>query len=184
MDRQQRETMLRFARETIQAHLAGDDLPPDPPGLEDAGTVGGAFVTLRKGSILRGCIGQFSAEAGLAATVREMARAALRDPRFRHQPITAAELPELSIEISLLSPMWRTKDPLALEVGVHGILVQRGSCRGCFLPQVAVEQGWTAEEFLSYCCVSKARLPAAAWRDAATEVYLFTAEAFGDHERV
>ncbi len=183
MDRHLREAMLRFARETIRAHLMGKPPPPDPPEIEAAGTVGGVFVTLRKGSALRGCIGQFNARAGPVATLREMALAALSDPRFRHHPITAAELPGLSIEISLLSPMWRTASPAALEVGVHGILVRQGSSSGCFLPQVAVEQGWTAEQFLSQCCVGKAGLPATAWQELDTEVYLFTAEVFGDRER-
>jgi len=47
------------------------------------------------------------------------------------------------------------------------------------LPQVATEAGWSKEEFLSYCCAHKAGLPADAWKDSETEVYLFTADVFG-----
>jgi len=84
--------------------------------------------------------------------------------------------------ISVLSPMQRTKDPLSLELGVHGILIQRGGRSGCFLPQVAPEQQWTKEQFLSYCCSHKAGLSPDAWNDPATEVYLFSAEVFGERE--
>ena len=47
------------------------------------------------------------------------------------------------------------------------------------MPQVATETGWSKEEFLSYCCAHKAGLAPDAWKDPETEVYLFTAEAFG-----
>jgi uncharacterized protein (TIGR00296 family) len=73
----------------------------------------------------------------------------------------------------------RISDPLAFELGKHGIYVRRGLASGCFLPQVATETGWGKEEFLSYCCAHKAGLAADAWKDPQTEVYLFTAEAFG-----
>jgi AMMECR1 domain-containing protein len=62
---------------------------------------------------------------------------------------------------------------------VDGIYIKRGCASGCFLPQVATETRWSKEEFLSYCCAHKAGLPADAWKDPATEVYLFTAVVFG-----
>ncbi|OHB80722.1 MAG: hypothetical protein A2Z25_02850 [Planctomycetes bacterium RBG_16_55_9] len=75
--------------------------------------------------------------------------------------------------------MQRTEDPTSLRLGVDGIYIKRGFFSGCFLPQVAAETGWTKEQFLSYCCAHKAGLAADAWKDPQTEVYLFTAEAFG-----
>jgi len=182
MDEAQQKTLLTFARETIRAHLAGDESPPLPVVEIDAARFGGVFVTLRNRGVLRGCIGRFSSKSGLAETVREMAIAALDDPRFRDRPVTAAELPELTIEISVLSPMHRTSDPLSLELGVHGILVRRGYQSGCFLPQVATEQKWSKEQFLSHCCAGKAGLPPDAWKDPAAEVSLFSAEVFGETE--
>jgi uncharacterized protein (TIGR00296 family) len=68
---------------------------------------------------------------------------------------------------------------LSLRLGVDGIYIKSGSLSGCFLPQVATETGWNKEEFLSYCCSHKAGLPADAWKQPDTEVYLFTAEVFG-----
>ena len=109
-----------------------------------------------------------------------MAKAsATGDPRFFADPITADELEQLDIEISVLSPLLRTDQPLSLRLGVDGIYIKKGRASGCFLPQVATETGWTKEEFLSYCCSHKAGLAADAWKDPETEVSLFTAEVFG-----
>jgi AmmeMemoRadiSam system protein A len=112
--------------------------------------------------------------------VLEMAKAsATSDPRFLGDPITADELLSLDIEISVLSPLKKTNDPLSLRLGIDGIYIKRGFTSGVFLPQVASETGWSKEEFLSYCCSHKAGLPADAWKDSKTEVFLFTAEVFG-----
>ncbi|HSW44702.1 MAG TPA: AmmeMemoRadiSam system protein A [Phycisphaerae bacterium] len=182
MDDAQRKALLAFARAVIRSRLTGGAAPPAPKPAPEPGRCSGAFVTLHKYGELRGCIGCFADNVSAVDTVREMAVAALGDTRFLHKPVTAAELDELDIEISVLSPMERTADPLSLEPGAHGILIRRGGCSGCFLPQVATEQQWTKEQFLSYCCSHKAGLPADAWKDSDTEVFLFTAEVFGEEE--
>jgi len=182
MDATQRKKLLDFARRVLRAKLSGQPLPPAPPDCEGPEPAGGVFVTLKNAGRLRGCIGCFQPKGGLAETVREMAVAALQDWRFRDNPVTLDELDGLTIEISILSPMVRTHDPLSLKPGVHGIYIRRGSRSGCFLPQVATEQGWTAEQFLSYCCAGKAGLPSHAWKDPETEVYLFTAEVFSEED--
>jgi uncharacterized protein (TIGR00296 family) len=98
------------------------------------------------------------------------------DSRFFGQPITQGEVKDLEIEISVLSPLKKTTDPLSLRLGIDGIYIKKGYASGCFLPQVATETGWSKEEFLSSCCSHKAGLKADAWKDKNTEVYLFTAE--------
>jgi uncharacterized protein (TIGR00296 family) len=113
-----------------------------------------------------------------------MAVAALSDPRFRSSPVTPQELPQLHIEISVLSRMVRTLEPLLLELGVHGIYIRHGFYGGCFLPQVAVEQMWDRETFLSRCCADKAGLQPDAWKDPETEVYLFTSEVFEEDQGI
>ena len=139
----------------------------------------GCFVTLKNGEQLRGCIGQFTSDKPLTELVVEMTKAsATSDPRFFADRITAEELNELDIEISVLSPLKKTDDPLSLRLGVDGIYIKRGCASGCFLPQVADETGWTKEQFLSYCCSHKAGLEEDAWKDENTEVYLFTADVF------
>jgi AmmeMemoRadiSam system protein A len=139
----------------------------------------GCFVTLTNQGALRGCIGTFAARRPLAEAVVTMAAQAAKDPRFiYYRPVTAAELDELSIEVSVLSPLEPIEDPLTLKIGTHGIYIDRGGASGCFLPEVATDQGWNAEQFLSHCCSGKAGLPADAWRQADTQVYVFTSEKF------
>jgi AmmeMemoRadiSam system protein A len=179
---EQKKTLLALARRVVEAHVAGIKFGmnrPDDPVLCEAC---GCFVTLHVAGELRGCIGTFVAENPLYETVYEMARAALRDPRFLDRPIREAELGQLEIEISVLSPLQKTDDPLSLTLGQDGIYIRQGYRSGCFLPQVATETGWSKEEFLSYCCSHKAGLPANAWQNPKTEVYLFTAEVFSEGE--
>ncbi|MEE8190423.1 MAG: AmmeMemoRadiSam system protein A, partial [Candidatus Scalindua sediminis] len=137
----------------------------------------GAFVTLKTQGKLRGCIGRLASDAPLYKLVSEMAvSAAIEDPRFERNRIQPSELDDLKIEISILSPLQKIGNPLDMELGKHGIYIKKGFRNGCFLPQVAVETGWTKEEFLSQCCHTKAGLSPDAWKEKDTEVYVFTAE--------
>lgn len=172
--------MLKLARQAVLADLRHEALPALETYACEAVDHSGAFVTLKNGGRLRGCIGTFRPLGTLPETIGEMAPAAARDPRFVGNPVTADEMGDIRIELSVLSSAERTDDPLSLEVGVHGVLISKGAHRGCFLPQVATEMGWDAETFLTMCCQSKAGLSANAWQDPATEVSLFTAEVFGE----
>ena len=180
MDDKQKQTLLKVARDTVAAVIKGE--PTEAPQSDDPelNAPCGCFVTLKNHGRLRGCIGQFISESPLIELVAEMAKSsATGDPRFFADPISAGELDQLDVEISVLSPLQRTNEPLSLRLGVDGIYIKKGRTSGCFLPQVATETGWSKEEFLSYCCAHKAGLAADAWRDPETEVYLFTAEVFG-----
>ena len=86
----------------------------------------------------------------------EMGQAAAHDPRFPHDPITPAELSQLTVEVSVLSPLEETAEPEKLQIGTHGIYIVSEMGAGCFLPEVATDMGWGAEEFLSHCCQGKA----------------------------
>ena len=180
MNEAQRHTLIEMARDSVKAVVTGSGLP-DPQSDDPILTAPcGCFVTLKTRGQLRGCIGQFTSDQPLITLVMEMAKAsAARDPRFFEHPLTVRDLGSLEIEISVLSPLERTENPLSLRLGVDGIYIRRGYHSGCFLPQVATETGWSKEEFLSYCCSHKAGLPPDAWKDPETEVYLFTAEVFG-----
>lgn len=180
MNDTQKKTLLKIACETVDAVLTGGPLPKAESSDAELNAHCGCFVTIKNQGRLRGCIGQFVSDRPLIEMVAEMAKSsATRDPRFFNDMITAAELEELDIEISVLSELLPTDDPLSLKLGVDGIYIKRGYASGCFLPQVAEEMAWSKEEFLSYCCVHKAGLAPDAWRQADTEVYLFTAEVFG-----
>jgi AmmeMemoRadiSam system protein A len=155
----------------------GRHAPPEPsPALREKR---GAFVTLHERSTgdLRGCIGYIEPLFPLAETVTRAAlAAALHDRRFA--PVTAAELPGLVIEISVLSPPQPIR-PDAIVVGRHGLIISAGGRSGLLLPQVATELGWDAETFLDQTC-RKAGLPAGTWRRPETELLGFTATVFGE----
>ncbi|MBN2376490.1 MAG: AmmeMemoRadiSam system protein A [Sedimentisphaerales bacterium] len=178
----QKKSLLNVARKVVE--LAVRRQPISTFDSEDPlfNEPRGCFVTLHNHGQLRGCIGQFQPSASLLKTIRELAVAATQDSRFLSNPITPAELSAIDIEISVLSPLEQTDDPLSLELGKHGIYIKQGYHSGCFLPQVATETGWNREEFLSNCCGGKAGLSPHAWKQSDTEVYLFTAEIFGEKD--
>ena len=176
---QQRELLL-LARDTVRAVVVDGPLPAPQSDDPDLSAQCGCFITLKNKGRLRGCIGQFTADKPLVELVVDMARAsATSDPRFLADPIVPGELDKLDLEISVVSPLKKTHDPLSLRLGTDGIYIRQGCASGCFLPQVAAETGWSTEQFLSYCCLHKAGLPADAWKDPRTEVLLFTADVFG-----
>ncbi len=173
----QKAGLLAIARRAVRERVR--DLPesipePDDPGL---GSPGAAFVTLTRGGSLRGCIGYVHPVLPLAETVaRCAASAATGDPRF--SPVTAEELNELRVEISVLSPLRALENPGELEIGVHGLHIGKEGRRGVLLPQVAAEYGWDRETFLRQVCI-KAGLPQDAWRRGA-EIQVFTVESISD----
>lgn len=180
MNENQKQTLLKVARDTVETVIKGEPIENPQSDDPELNAPCGCFVTLKNHGRLRGCIGNFTSEGPLIELVADMAKAsATGDPRFFADPITADELDRLDIEISVLSPLQRTDEPLSLRLGVDGIYIKKGRASGCFLPQVATEAGWSKEEFLSYCCAHKAGLAADAWREPETEVYLFTADVFG-----
>jgi AmmeMemoRadiSam system protein A len=167
MTDKQKQSLLQVVRKVIAAAVRGEPVSEfeseDPLFNEKRG----CFVTIHNHGRLRGCIGRFEPDEKLIQVLREMAVSATRDPRFVINPVTPAELKEIDIEISVLSPLEKTDDPLSLDLGTHGIYI---------------ETGWTKEQFLSQCCAGKAGLPPDAWKQLDTEVLLFTAEVFGEKE--
>ena len=158
------------------AHEADTDRIPAPPFREQ--THGGVFVTLHKFKQLRGCMGTLDPSRPLDEAVRQAAiSAAFHDPRFA--PLTLDELPEVDIEVSVLSTPWPVHDLDELTIGRHGVIVRRGRKQGLFLPQVATDHHLDKETFLSRCSSEKAGLPADAWRESDTQVLLFTTQASG-----
>jgi len=182
---QARKRLLQIARASVEAAVRRRPTPPpahtDDPELQ---AQCGCFVTLTTHGRLRGCLGRFTASQPLWKTVAEMARSsATEDSRFFGEQIAPHELPDLRIEISVLSPMAKTADPLDIELGVHGIyVVGRDGRAGTYLPQVATEHHMTKEEFLSSCCAHKAGLPPDAWRTGEAEVFTYTAQVFGEED--
>jgi len=179
LDKAQRKKLLELARNTIETYVTSrrklEVKEPDPLLNREMG----AFVTLHEFGQLRGCIGTLVGRQPLYLTVRDMAiEAATDDPRF--SPIESSALKNIEIEISVLSEPQKVDSAEEIVMGKHGVIVKRGFNSGVFLPQVATETGWTKEEFLSHLCSQKAGLAANAWKDKATELYVFTAEVFSE----
>ena len=171
---------MKIARETIVSLFDSGRIPKFEVKNEELKREGGVFVTLRNSGRLRGCIGNFRSNQPLYKTVSRMAVQATRDPRFTISPVTKRELADIDIEISVLSPLRKIKSVDEIEMGKHGIYIIRGRNNGCFLPQVADETGWTKTEFLEHCCSDKAGLSPDAWKEEGTEIFIFSAEVFGE----
>ncbi len=170
--------LLELARQSIARGLRGERRPPADPLPTALRTAGAAFVSLHKNKLLRGCIGSLEPSASLAASVMENAfSAAFRDPRF--PPLTADELPEIKIEISVLTPPVAIENPERFIVGRHGIVLTSRGRRAVFLPQVAPQQGWDRETALRHLA-AKAGLDPEAWRDPQARLEVFEAIVFGE----
>ncbi|MFH1187500.1 MAG: AmmeMemoRadiSam system protein A [bacterium] len=177
LNNKEQNIALQIARQSIAAIFDNKDYQPQVKDYPIFKTKRGVFVTLRKDGGLRGCIGTFDESKPLAQTIQEMAvSAAFADPRFNQ--LSAAELDEIKIEISVLSPMENIDDPGMIETGKHGVYVQKGSKGGVYLPQVASEEGWNREQFLSHLCEHKAGIGRDSWRDGSAQIYIFTAQVF------
>jgi AmmeMemoRadiSam system protein A len=172
-----RSALIDLARAAIRHRLGAGPAPV----LPEAGALAeprGAFVTLRRGGELRGCIGRFEPDGSLAHTVVRMAEAAaFEDPRF--PPLRPEEVADLDVHVSALGPRRPLPDPTRVRVGEHGLVVKQGWHRGVLLPVVAVEHGWDAPTFLKHACL-KAGLRPDAWQDPSTTVEVFDAEEFGE----
>lgn len=170
--------LLKLARETAVFVLRGSEIEPVRSVVSEP--CGGAFVTLWNGTRLRGCVGQFADTSDIAGTIAKVTRQSLADSRFRENPVTLSELDDIRFELSILSGLEATSQPLSLIPGTHGIVVRQGDKSGCFLPQVAEERQWGAAEFLANCCTMKAGLPADAWQEEGASVSLFTVQVIAE----
>lgn len=174
-----KQQLLAIARNTLDEYVKkGKIYNPDtknfsPLLMQNSG----AFVSLYKNKALRGCIGRFDASDPLYMVIREMTIAsASKDRRFN--PVSPAELNDIVIEISVLSPMRKIQSIDEIVLGRHGIYIKKGYQAGTFLPQVAIETGWNMEHFLGHCAQDKAGIGWYGWKDA--DIYIYEALVFGE----
>jgi len=173
---EEKRNLIEIARVAISGKLnSGKPQFKDRRHTDNLLTCCGAFVSLYVKGKLRGCIGTFSEEIPLYKNIQNMAVSAARsDTRF--DSIETAELDQLHIEISVLSPRIRVYDPSEIIPGKHGVFMKKGMNRGTFLPQVALSQNWTREELLSNCARYKAGIGWDGWKTA--ELYSYEAIIF------
>ena len=168
--------LLSVARQALEARVCGLGVPQ----VNCTGPLAvrcGAFVSIHHGDDLRGCLGRLAADAPIGSTLAHLGAAvADSDPRF--PPVTALELANLHLEISLMTPERLIVSIDEIVVGRHGLIVEHGRARGVLLPQVAVERGWTQETFVEHACF-KAGLPGDAWQRGA-RIRIFEAQVFAE----
>jgi AmmeMemoRadiSam system protein A len=169
--------LLRLARRALEHYFETGrclEAPVKDPKLKEKR---GAFVTLKVGGELRGCIGYPLPHKPLAETIVEMAVAAASQD-FRFEPLTPEELKRTKIEISVLSLPEPVKCPEDVVVGCHGIIVSKGLNRGLLLPQVPLEHHWDRETYLHHGCL-KAGIRPDEWKKGA-KIEVFTAQVFSE----
>jgi len=175
---EERKKLLEIARKAIDRYFTESDedlLGESTPAMKQER---GAFVTLHKHGQLRGCIGYIQALMPLDQTVAELAvKSAMEDPRF--PPLKKSELDQIDIEISAMTPLELIDDTDKITVGEHGLYIKKGYSSGLLLPQVATRYKWDRKTFLAQTCL-KAGLPEDAWKDPTAEIYIFSAEIFGE----
>jgi len=173
--------LVAIARASLVSAVTGEEMPDlldtFPSSVrEELSRPRGAFVTLEEDGDLRGCIGQILPGGAVGDVVREMAvAAALEDPRF--QPVSPKELPDVSLEVSVLTPPRAVAGAGDIVLGRDGILLSCRGRRAVFLPQVAPEQGWDLVTTLSQLS-RKAGLPPDAWKREGASFETFQAQVF------
>jgi AmmeMemoRadiSam system protein A len=177
--RKEQQQLLGLARKAIIEYVKNGqakEISVEDVGLSDTA---GCFVTIKSHKNLRGCIGCFTSEKPLWHTVQEFAiAAASRDPRF--YPLHPDELDDITIEISVLSSLTKIESIDEIQVGTHGLYIEKNMYRGVLLPQVATEHGWDKNTFLAQTCL-KAGLEPDAWESGA-DIYIFSAQIFGEKQ--
>jgi AmmeMemoRadiSam system protein A len=176
----ERKELLTIARMTIEHVVNRKSIPKIQIRSDKLKENRGAFVTINKFGQLRGCIGYTQPIYPLCQTIQQVAKAAaLEDPRF--SPVTPNEIKNLELEISVLSLPKKIETIDEIEVGEHGLIIKQNYFQGLLLPQVASDYGWNRTTFLEQTC-RKAGLKKTAWKEKNTEIYIFSAEVFGEHE--
>jgi AmmeMemoRadiSam system protein B/AmmeMemoRadiSam system protein A len=171
---------LSIARRTLETYLTDGSVPDILVSSLGLQKPLGAFVTLKKKTgELRGCIGQFISDQPVARVIQNRAiAAAVSDSRF--SPVTSDELSNLSVEISILSPMRKIDSPDEIVMGKHGVLLQKGGKGGTYLPQVAEGFGYDKEAFMNSLAEEKAGIEKNSWKDGTAEIYVYEAFVFGE----
>jgi AmmeMemoRadiSam system protein A len=170
-----KKLLLKIARDAIVSSINNDSFPLTEPTSPQLHEKRGCFACIKIDGKLRGCIGNFISDKPLYRLVREMAvSAATQDPRF--YPMKKEDIAHFNLEISVLTPLRKITSIEEIEVGVHGLYIEKNYSRGVLLPQVAIEYGWDRDTFLSQTSM-KAGMKADDWKEGA-DIYVFSADVF------
>ncbi len=178
----EKKLLLDISRSTLETYIHKGKLTEIPQSslTRNLKKSSGAFVSLYMGGKLRGCIGNFSPDRPLYGVVQEMTiAAATHDNRFA--PVEATELPYISIEISILTPLKKITSIDEFQPGQHGIYMTKDGRSGTYLPQVAKETGWSKEDLLGHCAREKAGIRWDGWKEA--DLYIYEAIIIGEEKK-
>ncbi len=179
--REDGKLLIKIARESISAYLNQEKASVDEKLRKRFSEKQGAFVTLNIDGELRGCIGYTEALYPLWETISKAAvAAAVQDPRF--PPLTKEELDSVKVEVSVLTKPELMKGkpdsyPKQINIGKHGLVVEKDGYAGLLLPQVFTDYKSDSEKALEMTC-QKAGLPSGAWKEPGCRVYSFSAQIF------
>jgi len=178
LSEQEKQTLLKLAKNAIIEKLTGTKTNFEET-IDLTGSISkktGVFVSVYVNGELRGCIGHFGDKKPLYSSVQQLAvSAATEDLRFK--PVTKKELPDLDLEISVLTPLKKISSISEIVPGKHGIYLKKGLNSGTFLPQVMLNNNWNIEEFLGHCARDKAHIGWDGWRNA--DIFTYEAIIFG-----
>lgn len=172
IDEYTKTQLLALAQTTLEGQVkhhrspSFDDFPENPILKAHYG----AFISLYNQEKLRACLGQFPSENSLREVIIRMTQAAATSD-IRFHPIDEEELNSLQIEISIIKPLKKIHSINDIELGRHGIYIKTKTASGTYLPQVAIDAGWTVDEFLGHCAKNKAGIGWNGWKKA--EIYIF-----------
>lgn len=177
LDESAQKEALTIARATLTGQILEQSISSATPSSGILYEPLGAFVTLEKHEDLRGCMGLFEPDIPLYEVIRKQTIvAATQDPRF--SPVTEEELDDINIEISVMTPRRKIDNWKEIEVGKHGVVIEKGQSRGTFLPQVATDNEWGLEKFLSELCSQKVKLEAECYKNPEVNIYIFEVQVF------
>lgn len=178
-----KKQLLTLARKSIVHFLQNRQLPDASElgvTISDAMRVPrAAFVTFKKNSHLRGCIGDiFPRQPLYKSVITNAINAGVNDRRFL--PVTKEECSDITIEISALTVPGPVASPDEIRIGIDGVVLNKDGRSAVFLPQVAPQEGWDVNQTLTRLSL-KAGLPADAWKKDASFL-TFQAVVFGEEE--
>jgi hypothetical protein len=141
--------LVRLAKETVESYVRERKMPKPKELTPEMKERAGVFVSIKKLGELRGCIGTFEpTKANVAEeTMANAISSATRDPRF--PPVNAAELPQLSYSVDMLTKPEPVEDQSQLDPKRYGVIVESGFRRGLLLPDL--EGVKTVEQQIDIC---------------------------------
>ncbi len=177
------KSLIALAKDAISSYFKNKDAAVSDEDKKKFSEESGAFVTLTLGGELKGCIGFTEAMFPLWETIVKAAQsAAFGDPRFT--PLTEEEFKKIKIEVSVLTKPELIKAKPSeygkhIEIGKHGLIVEKGMFKGLLLPQVFTEYKADWKKALEMTC-QKAGLSPDSWKDSDCKIFRFSAIIFGE----